>query len=558
MTTMAAELDSHWTINMTNAGAVASREYQEIQASTPIPLDRDTVDVKKAMEKSPGGPATGWHRAGDLERIWNWNRVVPASIERCVHEMIEERVREQADAPAVCSLNERSFVPETVVGVPSGRCCYTIVAFLAVLKASLAYLPLDGKLPVARVEMIQSSAAGQKPVLVGQDVGVPALKDVEPVRVKDILDENAAAVKEWTCSQSPLDAAGPGPNSNSLATSKGGNFRGSLRAAPVMAHMSSISLDMSTAEVYPTILNGGTLVCIRTCELMESAVVVGIFKRHKINSLVLTPALLHQFLSHYPEVFSAIQTVWVGGDVARPENLRRLRHEMMTTAHGRIFNDYGPTENTCLSTSYAVPEDDGIFASGVPIGRAVDNSGNGLARGYLDPRQDTDELIKVSTGGDDKLRAYRTGDLVRRRPVDGQLEYLGRLDGQVEVRGHRVELGEIDEALRGHHLVNEAAAAIQGDVVVGFVTLRNHSGDDEEEESRLVKLWEDSFDADKYAEADATKLRKTGRDLRGWTSMYDRQDIDEADVNEWLHDTIQLILNGKPASGQRDAQSMRG
>ncbi|KAL7932976.1 hypothetical protein V8C35DRAFT_328181 [Trichoderma chlorosporum] len=482
----------------------------------------------------------------------------------------------------LCSWLVRQSLPaESLIGVLANRSCNTVVAFLGVLKANLAYLPLDGGLPSARIEVILSSVKGRKLVLVGQDICIPTLQDAEFVRINDILQEKGATNKDT------LAADVPKPNSNSLAyvmftsgstgkpkgvmiehanilhVSKNNNFLDSLPSPPVMSHIASISFDMSTHEVYPTILNGGTLVCLSAGDVIEPAAVANIFSKHKVNSLIITPSLLHQYLNHCPETFGSIQTVCVGGEAARPDDLRRLRNVMRG---GRILNGYGPTENTCVRAIYVVPAD-GVFANGVPIGNAVSNSGayvtdalqrlvpvgvvgelvvtgEGLARGYLDPRQDTDKFITMRLCGEE-FRAYRTGDLVRRLPVGGQLEYIGRLDGQVKVRGHRVELGEVEDVMGSHYSVSEAVAVIQRDSVVGFVTLQESAGAGDAEESQLVELWEGRFNSSEYTGGDGIMTRKLGRDFMGWTSMYDGQEIDHAEMNEWLDDTIQTILNGK-------------
>ncbi|KAK1914317.1 hypothetical protein P3342_007563 [Pyrenophora teres f. teres] len=139
-----------------------------------------------------------------------------------------------------------------------------------------------------------------------------------------------------------------------------------------------------------------------------------------------------------------------------------------------------------------------LYSNGIPIGRALSNSGafvmdaklqlvplgvvgelvvtgDGLARGYTDPARNIDRFVSVEIGGK-TVRAYRTGDYVRHRPTDGQLEFFGRMDGQVKIRGNRVELGEVEHALRSDKAVREAVAVLQQHDgsearLAGFVTV---------------------------------------------------------------------------------------
>lgn len=181
---------------------------------------------------------------------------------------------------------------------------------------------------------------------------------------------------------------------------------------------------------------------------------------------------------------------------------------------------------------------------------------DGLARGYLIPEQDRDRFIDVPIGGK-LIRAYRTGDYVRCRPVDGVLEFFGRIDHQVKIRGHRVELGEVESALLDNHLVRDAVAVIQkeGDAdprLVSFVTLRpdhrspalsaEQSDNDEVEE---VNAWAEIRKAVIYADVNSIGSNQLGKDFMGWKSMYDNHEIDKHAMDEWLQDTLATLLNGR-------------
>ncbi|KAK1914241.1 hypothetical protein P3342_007487 [Pyrenophora teres f. teres] len=226
---------------------------------------------------------------------------------------------------------------------------------------------------------------------------------------------------------------------------------------------------------------------------------------------------------------------------------------------GKFVNGYGPTENTTFSTTFLVSKNE-QYTNGVPIGRALSNSGayvmdsglrlvplgvvgelvvtgDGLARGYTDPARNVDRFVSVEIGGK-TVRAYRTGDYVRHRPTDGQLEFFGRMDGQVKIRGNRVELGEIEHTLRS----DKARLA-------GFVTVHEDAETadehvDDSNESQHVDVWEEKFDADIYSPMTASSREHRARLCR--LDVHVRwQRHRHGEMNEWLDDTIATMLNGQ-------------
>ncbi|KAK1916800.1 hypothetical protein P3342_004355 [Pyrenophora teres f. teres] len=372
-------------------------------------------------------------------------------------------------------LARRSLAPETLVGVFASRSCEAIVAFLGILKANLAYLPFDVKIPRKRMEDILSSLPGHRIILVGVGAQPPSteLSNIELVGIREALDEQTK-----TKAGKHTLAVCSGPSATSLAyvmfTSgstgmpKGvmAEHRGIVRLvrdnnlvqhlpdSPVMAHMANLAFDASTWEIYSTLLRGGTLVCIGAAMVLDAEAVLQMFLCQRLR-----PYREHDLQRHLPHL-------------AR-----------------------------------------GQYANGIPIGRALSNSGafvmdaklqlvplgvvgelvvtgDGLARGYTDPARNIDRFVSVEIGGK-TVRAYRTGDYVRHRPTDGQLEFFGRMDGQVKIRGNRVELGEVEHALRSDKAVREAVAVLQQHDgsearLAGFVTVHEDAeiADEQDVESR--------------------------------------------------------------------------
>ncbi|OAQ62539.1 non-ribosomal peptide synthase [Purpureocillium lilacinum] len=383
-------------------------------------------------------------------------------------------------------LASQSLSAESIVAVLAPRSCEAIIAFMGILKANLAYLPLDIQTPTERLELILSSVHGHRIVLIAPGVQAPSLQ------------------------------------------------------------LSGISLDHKALQ-------------------ME-------FDRHKVSSVMITPALLKQYLDLCPASIAGLRMICVAGDRADSKDLIQAGQ----LSGGYVLNAYGPTENTVTSAFFLFSPEE-LCTNGVPIGRAISNSGayvmdrlqrlvplgvvgelvvtgDGLARGYTDSKQDVNTFVTISIGGQ-HVRAYRTGDFVRCRPQDGQLEFFGRADGQVKIRGHRVELGEIENLLRSHQAVDDAAVVLQGDHgekdahVLAFTTIRDaYYGTDmrsiEDQEGDLVQNWVGQFNNDTYIPIDMLARNALGKDFVGWTSMYDGSEIEKTEMIEWLADTIKTLTNG--------------
>ncbi|KAF3066455.1 Enniatin synthase [Daldinia childiae] len=469
-------------------------------------------------------------------------------------------------------LSQRSLAEESLVGVFASRSCHTIIAILGILKARLAYLPFDIKIPPGRMQAILESVPNCKLVLCGVDTpAIDGLDNVELVPIKEALAPHSRAHETILQHPSPSSLAYVMFTSGSTGQPKGVPEHG------IIGHISNVAFDASTWEIYTALLNGSTLICIDTDTLLDYTAVSRVFSQEAIQAIFITPALLKQYLSQCPNIVRRLRVLMVGGDRLDPEDIHKAQNYMK---NGKIINGYGPTENTTFSTTYCV-HDGEIFTNGVPIGQAFDNSGayvmdhlqrlvpigvigelvvtgDGLARGYTDPQRNVDRFITITVDGQ-TVRAYRTGDYVRHRLSDGKLEFYGRIDGQTKIRGQRIEVGEIEHCLRRHPSVHDAVAVIQENSkheahIASFITIRvdeGGSGDKIEEstgdvvESKHVGVWEDRFNDETYAPMDNIQGESLGRDFVGWTSMYDGSDIDKREMNEWLDETIGALLNGR-------------
>jgi amino acid adenylation domain-containing protein len=252
----------------------------------------------------------------------------------------------------------------------------------------------------------------------------------------------------------------------------------------------ALGFDASTFEIWAPLLNGGCVVLPEGRSFLHPADLARTVREHRVTTLFLTTRLFNQIVDLDVDALSGLKTLLTGGEKASPAhfNAVRDRHPEL-----RLVHVYGPTENTTFSTFYEVVEQQ---ARSVAIGRPISNTtavvvderglpvpfgtpgelwvgGDGLARGYwgdpeLTARKFVDDPVEAGR------RVYRTGDLVRWRR-DGEIEFLGRLDTQIKVRGYRIELEELESALLRYRLVSGAAAvatdASDGETqLVAFVT----------------------------------------------------------------------------------------
>ncbi|GKZ17253.1 nonribosomal peptide synthase [Aspergillus brasiliensis] len=489
-------------------------------------------------------------------------------------------------------LVQRGLAPETMVAVLAPRSWETIVALLAILKANLAYVPLDVNIPGGRLESILSGVQGDKLVLLGAGVTPPTLQlqDVSFRHIAQVLEDEQGQRFTGTL---------PTPTATSLAyvifTSgstgkpKGvqvehrgivrlvreTNVASKTQSSGIIAHVANLAFDIATWEIYAALLNGGRVVCIDYMTVVDPVTLGRVLHREAVQSCMLTPAFLKQCLVSAPSALSDLELLIVAGDRLDPRDAAQAKGIIK----GDLVNAYGPTENTTFSTIYKVPAHEKCV-NGMPIGVAISNSGafimdpeqrlvppgvmgelivtgDGLARGYTDAELNKDRFVHVAINGE-SVRAYRTGDRVRHRPSDGMIEFFGRMDFQVKIRGHRIELPEIEHALLRSEFVSDAVTLAyqpEGEPaeLVSFVTVqgdiadaaaqqdsqdqKDAAGDDSRLENQ-VESWRDLFETGTYADINTIDTTQVGRDFMGWKSMYDGELIDTAEMNEWLDDTI--------------------
>ncbi|HSS75467.1 MAG TPA: amino acid adenylation domain-containing protein, partial [Thermoanaerobaculia bacterium] len=370
--------------------------------------------------------------------------------------------------------------PETRVAVVGERSFDLIAALLGILQAGCAYLPLDPEHPPERQAFMLA------------DAGASLLLDLEGAeepsvpRPSQSISPDQLAYVMYTSGSTGNPKGVAVTHRNVVRLIQDQSFA-DFGPRETFLQLAPLAFDASTLEIWVPLLNGGRLVLFpgRRASLDEIGAAIA---RHGVTLLWLTAGLFHQQVDERPEALRPLRQLLAGGDVLDPAHVRRA---LAALPDLRLVNGYGPTENTTFTACHAMSASTPPAAT-VPIGRPVAGTsvyvlgadlspvpegvwgelfagGDGVARGYLGrPELTAERFVPDPFGPEPGGRLYRSGDLVRWH--GGVLEFLGRRDGQVKIRGNRVELGEIEAALTGHPAVREAVVLLREERLVAWIT----------------------------------------------------------------------------------------
>ncbi|WP_438040318.1 amino acid adenylation domain-containing protein [Sorangium sp. So ce128] len=466
----------------------------------------------------------------------------------CVHELFQAHAAARPDALAVACeetaltygeldrktnqlarrLRALGVGPEDRVVLCIERSAEMVLALLGVLKAGAAYVPVDPKFPRDRLRAVVEDSGAR--VVVTQEQWAGAFDGPGPSLL--FLDRDASALAAE--SDTPLgETARPGNlayliyTSGSTGRPKGvavehrhlvNYVRGVLARLPLaegggMALVSTVAADLGHTSLFGALCSGRALHVLSEARIFDPDATAEYMSRHGVDALKIVPSHLAALLeAARPERVLPTRCLVVGGEASSWELIERIR----TLAPGcTVVNHYGPTETTVGSLTWQVDPAGGRSGTTVPIGRPLPNTqayvlgvnfepvpvgvpgelylgGAGVTRGYhARPELTAERFVPDPFGGVPGGRLYRTGDRVRLL-ANGAIEFLGRTDHQIKLRGHRVELGEIEARLREQPEVREAVVAARdsGGAVrlVAYVVAREAAALDAEAlRARLAK-----------------------------------------------------------------------
>ncbi|MEA2604954.1 MAG: hypothetical protein QOF89_5946 [Acidobacteriota bacterium] len=447
-----------------------------------------------------------------VRREWNDTARV-YSAPRVLHRLVEIQADRTPEAPAVAAegetltygeldrranrlahrLRRLGVGPDVPVGVYLERSLTLVVGLLGTLKAGGAYVPLDPGYPRERVElMLADSGAPVVLTLAGLADGVPA-GDAQVV----LLDDLAADPADPAETGERLDGGAGADHLAYVIYTSGstGRPKGAmsthqaicnrllwmqeeygLAADDQVLQKTPFSFDVSVWELFWPLLVGARLVMARPGGHRDSSYLAGVIRAEAITTLHFVPSMLRVFLMEEDiAACGSLRRVICSGE-ALPLDSAGV---FLTASHAPLHNLYGPTEAAVDVTHWRCSRSDAGRGT-VPIGRPIANlrihlldgdlwpvaagdsgdlyiGGAGLARGYhRRPDLTADRFVPDPIGGGAGERLYRTGDRAR-LALDGAVEFLGRADDQVKIRGVRIELGEVEAAIRSHPDVREAA-----------------------------------------------------------------------------------------------------
>ena len=436
---------------------------------------------------------------------WN-NTKKDYPSEQCIHHLFEEQAAKNPHAVAAVfaaqqmtygELNHKAnqlahfligegVKPDMLVGIYIERSLEMIVAILGILKAGGAYLPIDPHYPEDRIHYMVNDAK-LKVILTLSDS-----HQLIPDRVKviDLLDKKHVISKQCEgdlrrssvaqnlaymiyTSGSTGKPKGVRISHRNVVHSTSARFCFYEKPVGCFLLLPSFAFDSSVAGIFWTLTQGGCLCLLHEEKLRDPLSLVKEVEEKQVTHLLTLPSFYQLILEQKREKLLSLRTVIVAGESC-PSTLVNKHFEVLPAAD--LYNEYGPTEGTVWSTACRLELDnaDDVVSIGYPIANAevylldeflnlvpwgvkgeIYIGGEGIAQGYLNHPDQTAERFIPNPFREDGSCLYKTGDLACYR-IDGQLNFLGRVDNQVKIRGFRIELGEIEFRLMQLDEIREA------------------------------------------------------------------------------------------------------
>ncbi|MGW2328288.1 amino acid adenylation domain-containing protein [Streptomyces sp. NPDC001700] len=463
--------------------------------------------------------------AARLDALAEWNDNTAQRVRPTIVEMFHEQARTRPDAIAIVDehrsltyreaaekaaqlahhLLERGLRPEQVVGISLGRSADMVIGLLGVVQAGCAFVPLDPQWPAARRAVVIADAQ-----VVAQLNDTGEHDPEEP-------DAVAVSLGDWRFGGYPTEGPGvavPGDalayvifTSGSTGRPKGAMIRHEAISERLLWQVDEIlgfghddaslfkaplSFDISINEIFLPLVSGGRLVVLRPGGERDPHHLLSVIAEQRVTFTYLVSSMLDVLLEMAGDSgrLDSLRHVWCGGEVLTPELYERFR----TRLDIPLYHGYGPAETTIgvshviyrgaaerLSTSIgkANPNtqlyvlDDELRPVPVGVGGELYAGGFLLGRGYINAPGLTASRFVANPFAGDGSRLYRTGDLARFAP-DGSLDFLGRADNQVKIRGMRLEIEDVEVGLAEHPRVRHTCVVAKkntagGTYLVGYV-----------------------------------------------------------------------------------------
>jgi len=382
-------------------------------------------------------------------------------------------------------LKQKGVVTTDIVAIMVERSIELVIGMIGILKAGGAYLPIDPEFPEDRIEYILKDSSA-KIIIRNAQISLDEFKghlanlDCQLSRnlnQKSLPISSQLVYIIYTSGTTGKPKGVMVEHRNVLKLVIDSNY---IHFSPRdrLLPTGALTFDITTFEIWGPLLNQAEISLVSKEILLNLYKLKDIVKKHDITILHLTPQLFNQAIISDPSLFNPLKYFLVGGDMVQPEFINRLReqnHEI------KILHMYGPTENTTFSSFLQVEKN---YETNIPIGIPINNTtiyildkynhlqpievsgelcvgGEGVARGYLNKPELTAEQFEYieiqisrasgSAGSTDTIsplreKIYHTGDIARWLP-DGKIEFLGRNDQQVKIKGYRIEIGEIEKHL---------------------------------------------------------------------------------------------------------------
>jgi len=368
-------------------------------------------------------------------------------------------------------LQSKGLLTGEAVGIMAENSSGMITGILGILKAGGGYLPLNSEYPAERRKYLLKDVGASKLLTLTHGdsyQGVDVIYMDDPVIYLtggDPQKKNSPGSLAYIMYTSGSTGNPKGvmiEHRSVIRLVKNTNFV-ELKEEDRILQTGALDFDASTFEIWGALLNGLQLYLVSKEVVLTPGMIKSALRKNQITTIWMTSPLFNQLVDEDIEIFRGLKSLLVGGDVLSPAHINRVRNIFPAL---KIINGYGPTENTTFSVTHLIDRE---YKANIPIGKPIANStayildqqnrpvpigmfgelcvgGDGLSRGYLNNPELTAEKFYRSYRSYRTYINYKTGDLARWL-VNGNIEFLGRIDQQVKIRGYRIEPGEIENQL---------------------------------------------------------------------------------------------------------------